>query len=352
MRLLADLGCHSEGRIAHDMTHRAFFSRSRPAATAPRPSWVPAHRPQAAAGQPTRVGAAPPGAPPNPPPGLSIMPWVGDEDQTRVRSSHKFWNGRALPSRDRLAQPLAGTRMPPLRMFNRITPSPLLPYPSLQALSELQQRMAATPYAGAADDETLRWFLLDRKLDVAGAEEKLVQMLRWRVEFGADQLQLTDVAKEAATGKAYLHSHRDAAGRPVIIVRAARHISGAAPLIESQRLCVYVLDRALNALTEDGGPPPTLTAGSAPATFLGIFDLRGFTSANADLGFVRFLVDSFFTYYPKRLSQVLFVDAPWVFRPGWEMIKPVSRGDSSFVIFLFIVLPLVVIICFWRSSGD
>jgi hypothetical protein len=28
------------------------------------------------------------------------------------------------------------------------------------------------------------------------------------------------------------------------------------------------------------------------------------------------MVDIFFTYYPKRLGQVLFVDAPWIFKPG------------------------------------
>lgn len=42
----------------------------------------------------------------------------------------------------------------------------------------------------------------------------------------------------------------------------------------------------------EGGRPPVQTV-------LGIFDLRGFTSANADWGFVRFLVDIFFLYYPK-----------------------------------------------------
>ena len=39
--------------------------------------------------------------------------------------------------------------------------------------------------------------------------------------------------------------------------------------------------------------------GCTGQTVLGIFDLRGFTSANADWGFVRFLVDIFFLYYPK-----------------------------------------------------
>lgn len=43
--------------------------------------------------------------------------------------------------------------------------------------------MAAAPYE-LPDEGTLRWFLLDRKLDVAEAEEKLLSMLRWRREFG------------------------------------------------------------------------------------------------------------------------------------------------------------------------
>ena len=127
----------------------------------------------------------------------------------------------------------------------------------------------------------------------------------------ADALTFTDIAKEAATGKAYLHTHLDNAARPVIIVRCAKHLTNASPLLESQRLCVHICDRAVERLSPE------------QQTMLGIFDLRGFTSKNADLGFVRFLVDIFFTYYPKRLSQVLFVEAPWAFKPGWEMIKPV-----------------------------
>ena len=71
-----------------------------------------------------------------PPPGLAILPWTGDAEQ-------------------------------------------------VSALQQLRQRMAASPFPAAAQDEvTLRWFLQDRKLDVAGAEEKLLTMLRWRTEFG------------------------------------------------------------------------------------------------------------------------------------------------------------------------
>ena len=155
----------------------------------------------------------------------------------------------------------------------------------------------------------------------------------------ADLIQWTDVAREAATGKAFLHSHSDVLGRPVVVVRAAKHITGVLPTLacpgrvcgqtcraqvaqlfftmlhspagcagasslqDSQRLCVHLMDLALERLAvaeaaaRPGTPPP-------PQTVLGIFDLRGFTSANADWGFVRFLVDIFFLYYPKARAAL------------------------------------------------
>jgi hypothetical protein len=55
----------------------------------------------------------------------------------------------------------------------------------MAALAELKRRMAASPYPEAADnDDTLQWFLRDRKMDVDDSEEKLLKMLRWRREFG------------------------------------------------------------------------------------------------------------------------------------------------------------------------
>jgi hypothetical protein len=51
-------------------------------------------------------------------------------------------------------------------------------------------------------------------------------------------------------------------------------------------------------------------------------------------------VEAFFEYFPRRVGQVLFVDAPWVFQPAWQVIKPlmrkyaalVSSGPSSYVL--------------------
>lgn len=73
---------------------------------------------------------------------------------------------------------------------------------------------------------------LCRKLNVDEAAEKLSRMMQWRQDFLRGVApSAADVAAEAATGKAYLHSHKDVNGRPVIVIRASRHITGQALLI-------------------------------------------------------------------------------------------------------------------------
>jgi TRAP-type C4-dicarboxylate transport system permease small subunit len=42
-------------------------------------------------------------------------------------------------------------------------------------------------------------------------------------------------------------------------------------------------------------------------------------------------MDVFYYYYPKRLGQVLFVDAPFVFQPMWQVVKPLLKSYASLV---------------------
>eukprot|EP00884_Botryococcus_braunii_P020362 jgi/Botrbrau1/7009/Bobra.0165s0038.1 len=158
-----------------------------------------------------------------------------------------------------------------------------------RALDEVKRQMEESSL-GVPDSETVRWFLRDRDFDVEETVLKLQKFMKWRSEIRPQDLTLPDVAEEAATGKAYLHKHFDISGRPVVVVRARLHVTGQRPLEESQRYCAYLLEEALRMMQDD------------TETILGIFDLRGFGPSNADFGFVRFLVDVFFQYYPKRLG--------------------------------------------------
>ncbi|KAL6769321.1 CPSFL1 [Auxenochlorella protothecoides x Auxenochlorella symbiontica] len=180
----------------------------------------------------------------------------------------------------------------------------------MEALHQLERRLDQGRCRGRYTRDTAVWFLRDRRLDVAEAAGKLEAMLDWRARIGADGLDWASVAKEAASGKVYLHPHRDVLGRPVVVIHVRKHVMGASPGADSQRLCAWILDAALAAL------PP------GQECVLGIFDLKGFSLQNADLGFARFLVDALFTYYPRRLGQAVLVDPPWAFQPGWSVVKP------------------------------
>ncbi|EFJ41850.1 hypothetical protein VOLCADRAFT_67793, partial [Volvox carteri f. nagariensis] len=169
------------------------------------------------------------------------------------------------------------------------------------------------------DEATLKWYLRDRYFDVDEAEQKLRSMLKWRQSFQPQSTTAQMVAAELASGKAYVHNYTDKYGRPAIVIRTRRHF----PLTDSKRLAAYLIDTAISRLPPGG------------EQIVGIFDLRGFQFAqNADFQFAAFMIEAFFEYYPRRVSQVLFVEAPWVFFPAWEVIKPLMRKYAALVRFL------------------
>ena len=190
----------------------------------------------------------------------------------------------------------------------------------LKALSTLNNRLSNSPYA--LDQDTVRWFLRDREFDPVEAEEKIVKTAKWREKIGYDTLSPEAFALEQTRGKVRVHEHRDILERPVIILDASKHRTGEFPVDSTQKLCAYAVKEAMGQLAPDAG------------TFITIFDLRNFGTSNADLQFVRYTIDLFFVYHPKRLGQSLLVEAPWVFQPVWQFVKPLLRKYASLVRFV------------------
>lgn len=57
-----------------------------------------------------------------------------------------------------------------------------------------------------------------------------------------------------------------------------------------------------------------------------------FKGKNSWLNFFSFWqFDVFYYYYPKRLGEVLFVEAPLLFIPIWELTKPLLKSYASMV---------------------
>ncbi|XP_074584826.1 CRAL-TRIO domain-containing protein C3H8.02 [Curcuma longa] len=189
----------------------------------------------------------------------------------------------------------------------------------LEVKEKLQREHANLPIGknGRDDEEMLHWFLKDRRFSFEKAAMKLSKAIKWREDFGVSNLCQESVQELYATGKAYVHDFPDNKGRPVFVVVARKHFPGKQEFIEDEKLCVYLIENALSKL------PPGVEE------ILGIVDLRGFRIENTDIQFLKFLIDVFYYYYPKRLGQVLFVNAPLVFRPVWQLIKPLLKSYAS-----------------------
>ncbi|KAJ6688207.1 SEC14P-LIKE PHOSPHATIDYLINOSITOL TRANSFER FAMILY PROTEIN [Salix koriyanagi] len=153
------------------------------------------------------------------------------------------------------------------------------------------------------------------------AVSKLNKAIKWREEFRVSELSEESVKSIVDTGKAYVHDSLDVYGKPVLIVVASKHFPSEHDPIENEKLCVFLIEKALGKLV------------AGKEQILGIFDLRGFSTKNADLTYLTFLFDVFYYYYPKRLGQVLFVEAPFIFKPIWQVAKPLLRSNASLVRF-------------------
>ncbi|TYI11309.1 hypothetical protein ES332_A09G201200v1 [Gossypium tomentosum] len=144
---------------------------------------------------------------------------------------------------------------------------------------------------------------------------------RWRQEFGVADLSEDTVKSIAKTGKAYVHDFLDVNDRPVLLVVASKHLPDVHDPCDNEKLCVFLIEKALSKLP------------AGQEQILGIVDLRGFGTKNADLSYLTFLFDVFYYYYPKRLGEVLFVEAPFVFQPIWQLTKPLLKSYASMVKF-------------------
>lgn len=138
-------------------------------------------------------------------------------------------------------------------------------------------------------------------------------------------------------------------GRPIVIVRLARHSMKERDLEDTKRLCVYLIDQALakvkvhlpchplslrdDGVIEEDGAWEAQAEGKVE-TILCVFDMRGFSSENFDVDFLKFFIQVIIDYFPKRISQVLLLDAPPIVRPMWTPFKPLLGKYANIVRFV------------------
>ncbi|CAL0306805.1 unnamed protein product [Lupinus luteus] len=201
----------------------------------------------------------------------------------------------------------------------------LQPHESRKLVVEVKEKLEKEHHSlpvgknGRDDEDMILWFLKDRKFSVQDAVSKLAKAIKWRQDFRVSELTEDMVKDVAQTGKAVVHDFLDINGRPVVLVVGSKHFPKDPK--QDERLCTFLVEEALSKL------PP------GEEQILAIIDLRGFGTQNADIRYLTFLFDIFYYYYPKRLAQILFVDAPFVFMPFWQLVKPLLKSYTSLVRF-------------------
>ena len=130
----------------------------------------------------------------------------------------------------------------------------------IQALDNLKKETKDLPGA-PLDEDMLKWFLRDRDFDVAEAASKLRKATKWREKMRPDALSEDDVYVQLSTGKGYVHTHLDKLGRPVLVVRVARHFAGPLPLSVINHVEDAVISFPSRSMSSQV-PPATCIGGS------------------------------------------------------------------------------------------
>ncbi|EFN60174.1 hypothetical protein CHLNCDRAFT_133670 [Chlorella variabilis] len=194
---------------------------------------------------------------------------------------------------------------------------------------QLAELLAAT---GEATDAGFyaRW-LKARGGCPAAAADAVLAHAAWRREFvgaaaaeaageagsgagGALGIPEDSIADELAAGKVFLQG-RDAAGCPVVVVKAARHDMGRRDLRRTKRLIAYVLDNACAAADPAAKPAGQICC---------LFDLSGLRPRNLDVKVLLAIFELLQQHYPERLNRrvLFFLNAPFLFWGVWRVVAP------------------------------
>ncbi|KAI8067092.1 CRAL-TRIO domain-containing protein [Gongronella butleri] len=192
------------------------------------------------------------------------------------------------------------------------------------------EELAATFWnlvSGDNADAVLLRFLRARKWDLDLAFNMLVNCLRWRIVTRVDDItalgehgiknelnKLKDGMGDSFIDN--LHSNKsvlggpDNDGRPISYINVRFHKKEDQDHEVIKIMTLYFMESSRMIVHQ---PVESSCI---------VFNLEGFTLANMDFDFVKFLLHCFEAYYPETLGSCLIHKAPWVFSTVWNMITP------------------------------
>ncbi|KAF9341931.1 hypothetical protein BGZ91_009372 [Linnemannia elongata] len=171
---------------------------------------------------------------------------------------------------------------------------------------------------GDHPDSLLLRFLRARKWNVTNGLTMILKAFKWRLEDDIEEVKSKSEDEldakyrgfrlQMEMGKSFVHG-TDKLGRPVVYINVRMHKPSEQDPKALEKFTIYVMETGRLMIQ-----PPVETACL-------IFDMTGFSLANMDYNFVKFLVQCFEAYYPESLGVLVIHKAPFVFWGVWKIIE-------------------------------
>ena len=166
-----------------------------------------------------------------------------------------------------------------------------------------------TEHAHVQPGKVLR-FLRARTLDVKATHQLLTNHLIWENKWKPNAIALTDVDTKAMDSGCWRYLGRSEEGVPTVWVQVAKWNPHEYDKDSYEIYLSYFtsnLERQMTQVTRQ----------------IIIFDMEGWALWHAGyMQYIRRLIDIAQNQYPERLRRVVMVNAPFLFRASWVVIKP------------------------------
>jgi len=174
-----------------------------------------------------------------------------------------------------------------------------------KALETLRTRLGAD----ATSDADLLRFLRTSSFKVDSAHTLYTENLIWRKSFNAEKMTVNYVARELRTQKMRLLPISDKRGRPILVIRPAKHVPSESSPLEVCKSLTYLMETAIKRMP------------ASVESVVFIVDLDGMHPRNVDFRVPKIILETLQQRYPERVSLLLVVNAPWFFRFVWATVR-------------------------------
>ncbi|NP_001088926.1 motile sperm domain containing 2 S homeolog [Xenopus laevis] len=157
------------------------------------------------------------------------------------------------------------------------------------------------------DDALVENYLMWRHCVTEDALKMIDESLKWRKEIGVNDLSESTIPKWCfETGATYLHGY-DKEGNKLLWLRVKLHVRDGKTNEDKKKFVAFWLERYARR-----EPGKLLTV---------VFDMLDSGLSNIDMDFVRFVINSFKTYYPRYLSKMVVFEMPWILNAAFKIVK-------------------------------